>query len=132
MCDSEGRKCRAPPWEIVKASCMALFILSVAVALVFHELGHVMAAVLLGVRVKRIGINWKGAYIVRDRGTDGQCFAIALAGPSMNIVLALLWHGTGMAQTEWVFGLVNLLPIAGSDGDRVLRLVTGKVKQRQT
>ena len=74
-----------------------------------------------GVRVKRIGLSWKGPYIVREAGTPMQNTLISLAGPGINLVLcALCWH---LAETfAWVNGLlalINFLPLPLSDGLRV-------------
>jgi Zn-dependent protease len=90
-------------------------------AMVLHECGHLAAAVALGVRVKRVGIQWnKGIFTVREQGTVNQNLMIALAGPSVNLLL--------MAVEPWfpMFSLANLccvlanmLPIEGSDGFRV-------------
>ena len=90
-------------------------------AMVLHECGHLAAAAALGVRVKRIGIDWKkGLYTVREQRTVRQNLMIALAGPSVNLLL--------IALEPWfpMFSLANLccllansLPIDGSDGFRV-------------
>jgi len=90
-------------------------------AMVLHEAGHLAAATALGVRVKRIGIQWnKGLFTVRERGAGRQNLIIALAGPSVNLLL--------IAVKPWfpMFSLANLccvaanmLPIEGSDGFRV-------------
>lgn len=40
----------------------------VLIALTLHEMAHVIMATALGVRVKRIGIAWRGPYIVRESG----------------------------------------------------------------
>ena len=74
-------------------------------AVALHELAHVVAAIALGVRVKRVGISWRGPYIVREQGTPLASFVIALAGPGLNLLL----------------GAYNLLPfIPGLDGSNAL------------
>src|SRR5437016_5942029 len=85
-------------------------------AMVLHECGHLAAAVLLDVPIKKVGLKWnKGLFTVRDQGTVRQNLLIALAGPLVNLLL--------VAAGEWfpVFGLANVcyalantLPIEGS------------------
>jgi Zn-dependent protease len=92
------------------------------VAMVFHEAAHVVAALALGLRVKRVGMGWKGMYTVRDPGPPNKNLVISLAGPLINLALILSWHWLptfGLANL--VCGVVNLLPIEGSDGARVRR-----------
>ena len=92
------------------------------IAMVFHEAAHIAAAMALGIRVKRVGMGWKGMYTVREPGTPGQNLPISLAGPLMNLLLILSWHWFptfGLANL--CCGVVNLLPIQGSDGERVKR-----------
>jgi Zn-dependent protease len=91
-------------------------------AMVLHEAAHVVAALALGIEVKRVGLGWKGIYTVRDQGTPGKNALVSLAGPLTNLVLILCWHWWptfGLANL--CVGAVNLLPIEGSDGLRVLR-----------
>jgi Zn-dependent protease len=91
------------------------------VSMLLHECGHLVAAILLGVRVKKIGMKWnKGFYIVRQNGTDQQNLLIALAGPFTNLLLisTYLWAPLfGIAN--FCYALANMLPIEGSDGYRI-------------
>ena len=49
---------------------------------------------------------------------------ITLAGPFANLLVAYLWPATGgFAAANLIFGLVNLLPLSGSDGRRALTLL---------
>jgi Zn-dependent protease len=68
-------------------------LLAPTAALAIHEAGHCLAAVALGVRVKRIGFGWLGPYVVREAGTPRQNLAITLAGPLANLLTA--WAVTG-------------------------------------
>lgn len=91
------------------------------IAMILHECGHLAAAAALGVRVKRVGIQWnKGFFTVRERGTVHQNLLIALAGPFVNLLLVVVepWFPLfGLANVCCV--LANMLPIEGSDGFRV-------------
>lgn len=90
-----------------------------------HEYGHLTAALLQGVTVKRLG--WKsyhGAYIHRERapGTR-QEMVICLAGPVANLLAAAWFYPDPFWWSfNAVLGLSNLIPLfTGSDGDRMLR-----------
>ena len=91
------------------------------IAMLLHECGHLIAALLLGVRIKNVGMKWnKGFYIVRESGTAQQSLLIALAGPFTNLLLigTSLWVPLfGIANL--CYALVNMLPIEGSDGYRI-------------
>lgn len=103
------------------------FWVSLVVSLLLHESAHLLMAFLTGVRVKHIGLSWKGPYIVRELGTPVQNTLISLAGPGINLLLcALCWH---LSQTftlvNGFLALLNLLPIPSSDGLRVYRIWRG-------
>lgn len=79
-----------------------------------------LMAYLLRVRVKRIGISWRGPFIVRDPGEPLANACIALAGPLMNLAVALLsWSAAHtLAELNLVLGVSNLIPVQGTDGWR--------------
>jgi Zn-dependent protease len=95
-------------------------------AMILHEMAHVVAALALKVKVHQVGINWRGPYIRRASGTAKQNLAITLAGPSINLWLALLFYRTSpnFALCNLVIGVTNLLPIPASDGSRALHLLS--------
>jgi Zn-dependent protease len=89
-------------------------------AMAFHEAAHIVAALALGVKVKKIGLAWKGMYTVREPGTPKKNLFISLAGPLMNFALILSWPWLpifGLANVVCV--VANILPVEGSDGARV-------------
>jgi Zn-dependent protease len=91
-------------------------------AMALHELAHIAASLALGVEVKRVGLGWKGIYTVRDPGTPPKNLLVSLAGPLTNLALTLCWYWWptfGLANL--CVGVVNLLPIEGSDGLRIMR-----------
>ena len=93
------------------------------VAMVSHEVAHIATALALGIKVKRVGVGWKGIYTVRAPGPPGKSIVVSLAGPVLNLALLPFWHLLpifGLANL--CCGVVNLLPIEGSDGLRALRL----------
>ncbi len=97
--------------------CVAGFLL--------HEVGHLIAASLCGVRVKRVGVSLTGFYIVREAGSRAANIAISLSGPLANLLVAVLaWHPLYyFAQVNLILGLCNLLPVSGTDGQRVLGML---------
>jgi Zn-dependent protease len=91
-------------------------------AMALHESGHLGAAFAVGLKVKRVGLDWKGMYTVREAGTPAKNAAVSLAGPVANLVLTAFWPWSpifGLANL--CCGACNLLPIPGSDGQRILR-----------
>lgn len=103
---------------------MNSFLLGV-VAVVLHELSHVVVARAQGLKVRRIGVTWKGPYIVRESGTWLQNLRVSLAGPVANLLLAaLFWRIVPIfGLCNLVLGAFNLLPIPGSDGHRAWQLL---------
>lgn len=103
------------------------FLVSALVAVALHELSHVFMAFVLGVKVKRVGLSWRGPYVVRDCGTPAQNVAISLAGPLANLVTVLgclyIGRGVDLCLASLVLGTFNLLPVPSSDGLRAARLL---------
>jgi Zn-dependent protease len=103
----------------------------VIASLLLHEVGHMSAAIMLGVPVREFGLSWRGAYNRRayaSRRRD-EIF-ISFAGPLTNLFLALPMLflpviGTQLALCNLLLCIVNLLPIPSSDGLRILRNIAG-------
>ena len=100
------------------------WILFFLLSFLLHEAGHIVACLLLGVRVTRVGVEWKGPYIAHECGTDAQYLLIALAGPGANLLLAVLFwsqplSGATFGSINLIVGLTNLLPIRDSDGSHI-------------
>lgn len=96
-------------------------------SLIMHEVGHMGAAMMLGVPVREFGLRLGGAYNRRAYATSrrDEVF-ISAAGPLMNLCLAipLLWLpgiGTQLALGNVALCVVNLLPIPASDGLHILQ-----------
>ena len=100
------------------------FLLGVS-AVALHELSHVAMARMQGLKVKRVGVKWKGPYIVREAGTPEQNLRVCLAGPAANLLFAFMCSRVApvFAFCNLVLGAYNLLPIPGSDGLRAWRLL---------
>ncbi len=112
-----------------------MLLVAMLCALIPHELGHVLAAGALGVRVSSIECTPFGG-AARLEGwhqlSPGQAAVIALAGPMTNLLLVLCAAGVahyGGAQGEWLNAFVrcnlvlmcfNLLPAFPMDGGRLV------------
>src|SRR5215469_10664704 len=103
--------------------------LLVTLCLVIHELAHTIVAQLFAVPVHGIGIKFKGAYTHRRYASRRlHDVVIAAAGPLSNLVLMLASFFVpriGVWLAEWNFGIafVNLLPLPGTDGYRILKTI---------
>ena len=88
-------------------------------AVVVHEAGHVLCAVLLKRKITEVKIEPFGARI--SLGEDisyGQEFLIALSGPAASFLLFLVMRRGSIADVSLFLGLINLLPVATLDGGR--------------
>jgi Zn-dependent protease len=91
-------------------------------AMFLHEGGHIATAIGLGVKVKKVGIQWnKGVYTVREKGPLNKNLLIALAGPLTNVLLIPTCYWSPMfGLANFCYAIANLLPVEGSDGSRIL------------
>ena len=98
-----------------------------------HEAGHAVTAAATRTKVSALGFCLKGAYIRRSRAKGGVEILISIAGPIVNLLLAiLLWSTHGiqafLAQMNAFLFLINMWPHRGSDGQRILAELRGMVK----
>ena len=133
---------------VVGGAGMALNLALLLVIVLAHEFGHSLVATRLGVQVSRISILPFGGMAHMSMRPDRPDLElrIALAGPAVNLVLALpgvlvllagglgglpdpTGGGSAMALLAWftgvnlALGLFNLLPAFPMDGGRVLRSI---------
>ena len=97
-------------------------------SLLLHEFGHIMFAIFSGVKVKALGLSRRGAYIRRECAQGASEILVAAAGPAMNLLLVVLfWNSTGtlgwLAQMNLALFVMNMTPLFGSDGQRILRTI---------
>ena len=128
---------------ILSATETALFVAALAACVALHELGHSLMALYYKVPVRDITLYPFGGIAAMDlRGVTPKAeLLIALAGPAVNFVLALLLtpvavvsiYYWGISYPIWLLGvnlamgIFNLLPAFPLDGGRVLRaLLTWK------
>jgi Zn-dependent protease len=129
---------RFPTWAVSTSWLTAgAAVLAGEAALLLHELGHALVARRDGLRVTRIVFHGFHAQTIVDRSFDPPVHEvwIALAGPSVNLVLAALAaglrvaFGTSGALDAFLLMLLlgnaatavlSLLPLGPSDGARAL------------
>ena len=108
----------------------SLFSLAAVLAALCHELGHLLAARILGIgfREFRVGLYGAGLEPSGELFSYGQEILLCLAGPLTNLTLALLlWkmpHPLFVSHfifSSLALGILNLLPIRGFDGGRTLQ-----------
>ena len=108
---------------------MTLLLCLLVIAL--HEVGHAVSALALKLRIKAVGVSRGRPYIRCERGTVYQNVVISLSGPELNIALALVFWHTSFGLLNLVFGVINLLPVRGSDGWRVKHLLEQDARMRR-
>jgi Zn-dependent protease len=90
------------------------------IAMAFHEVGHLVTAPLVGIKIKTVGLKWKGLYTVREAGPPAKNLIVSLAGPLTNLALLAFWPlSPRFGIANLCFSFFNLLPVEGSDGERV-------------
>jgi len=98
-----------------------------AASLLLHEMGHMLAAIVLGVPVREFGMTLTGAYNRRaSANSRWDEVLISATGPLVNLFLVLpLLHipviGMRLAYCNLGLCVVNLMPLPSSDGLRILR-----------
>ena len=99
-------------------------------AAIFHEGGHVVAALLMRIPLRELRLDLLGARLdVSGRLLSyGEEWLLCAAGPAMSLLLsaavAPLWHLSAYAAifscASLILGILNLLPIRTFDGGRML------------
>ena len=118
-----------------------VYVLWFVLAMLIHELGHLVAARLCGVRAPELGIGWGprlcgvrvggvefklhalpvGAYVRLDmeelqrRRLSRQVFVL-MAGVLVNLVAAVLARGTWFGAMNFLLAATNILPLYQQDG----------------
>lgn len=104
-------------------------------SVILHELGHAFAAILQGIRVSRIVLNFSGGFCEFHADPNGRAYVLTLlGGPLVNLalcalsVLIIVLSSDPMAAKFLIvvaainlgLGLLNLVPVFPTDGGRVL------------
>jgi Zn-dependent protease/CBS domain-containing protein len=143
---SAGLNQQYPDWGLALVVPLTVFtILIFFASIVAHELGHSLVAIRRGVPVKAITLFIFGgvAQISRDSESPNDEFWIAIAGPAVSLVLAVVFtllSGLTAERCEpvsvalgwlglinFVVAVFNLVPGFPLDGGRVFRALVWKV-----
>lgn len=137
----------------VPAAAVA-WVAALALSLAVHEAGHALACLRWGGRVRAVGLRWRLPLLVAYADVPGYqllprlgqrlgtCFAGVWTSLLLLVPLGLAWRlldGAGpagvLAAVQLglvVSAVVNLVPLAGSDGYRMLGQVLGVRNLAQT
>ncbi|MDF2191297.1 site-2 protease family protein [Paraflavitalea sp. CAU 1676] len=142
--------------DILQLSWSLLFILAVLTSIILHELAHALVAARFGINAKDIVILPIGgiASIEKFPGNPAQELAIGVAGPLINLLIAVVIYGlmpagatffgspfrygatvgsTSLADLGTVnllLALFNLIPAFPLDGGRMLLITQRSVRER--
>ena len=132
---------------IASAVSSVLFILAIFVTIILHELGHALTARRFGIKTRDITLLPIGGLARLERMPDvpRQELWVALAGPAVNVVIALACYllllvATGIAPVltldpsaagflgrftavNFALAVFNMVPAFPMDGGRALRAV---------
>jgi len=119
-----------------------LFVMALFGCVVLHELGHALAAARFGIKTREIALYpFGGVASVLKEATPGAEIIIALAGPAVSCMSALLFYplssidpqkftvsaqfdfATRLFAANLMLALFNLTPAFPMDGGRILRAV---------
>ncbi len=93
-------------------------------AVLLHELGHIVAMLALGVKIRLIRLACCGVIIAADsRSSYIKSAIIALSGPLVNLVLYLLFPRSAFGNVMLLTGAFNLITVTGTDGGAVLKII---------
>ena len=103
----------------VQMELCALFLLAILV----HELGHLLAMKLCGISIEHVSVKAAGAVIYGVFRSYRHELLCAAAGPVSSMLLAILSCRLlpVLSIASGLLGLVNLLPLYPLDGGRILR-----------
>ncbi len=97
-------------------------------AVLLHELGHIAAMTLLGVKIQRIRLTPFGIDLERgEAGSIRSELMIHLSGPLTNLCLAALLAGMGkfhFSAVNCALGLFELCPLPTLDGGQAIFCLT--------
>lgn len=107
--------------------------------IILHEIGHLMAGIILGYKPKEIYLNITGIslefYNYNIEKKDFAKIVILMSGPMVNIILAIVYYyqnieyqlKTEIILINIILVIVNLLPISPLDGGKMLKIILKKI-----
>lgn len=102
--------------------CPFRFLVPWILAAAVHELGHILAAMILQIDISSIHISPSGARISMPQLENWQELLCAAAGPVLGstLILTARYFPT-LALCTFFQTIYNLLPLRNNDGERILK-----------
>ncbi len=115
-------------WIGVLIYTKAPFLLSMVSALALHELGHLIFACVLRLKIKKIRLVLTGAQMELEAPfiSYKQEFYLAFGGPFFSLLGFLLFFPLPFSIISLSFGTFNLIPVKTLDGGRMLYCFTAR------
>ncbi len=108
--------------------------LQLAAAMLCHEAGHVLTALIFTRELPRLSINGAGiklSYI--GLVSASHQITVSAAGPFFSVLFGIIFHHIGMFPLYSIsLGLINLLPVSCLDGGGMLRAASEKLFMPRT
>jgi Zn-dependent protease len=92
-----------------------MVLVGIVLSVAAHEAGHLIPALLFGVKIKAAGVNWMGCYVRRVRAAGWRESVICLGGPVVSLAIALCTTGLISWFNLWILLLAQMLPLPGTD-----------------
>ena len=97
-------------------------------SVLLHEAGHMLLATAHHTPVKALGSSTRGVYLRRGKSQGLAEILISAAGRTVNLAIACsLIYTEGrigwLAQMNLALFVLNMLPVKGSDGQRILAVL---------
>ncbi len=109
------------PLALFAAGAEISSLLALLSAVLFHELGHLIAILILKEKISAVTLEPFGARIaLKNEVSYGHEILIALAGPAASLLLFFLLGNRDTAEFSLFLGIINLFPVPTLDGGRVL------------
>lgn len=98
-----------------------MILLGIVLSVAAHEAGHLIPALLFGVKIKAVGVNWMGCYVRRTRAAGWRESVICLSGPAVSLAIALCTTGLVSWFNLWILFVAQVVPLRGTDMMNALR-----------
>ncbi len=108
-------------WAVMLLAVPLPWVVALVTASVLHELGHILAVLLLGGQLRRICVGPGGAMIHAAPMVPGKALLCSLAGPAAGALLIMFFSAAPrFALCALVLSCYNILPVLPLDGGHAL------------